>query len=352
MQTETELLDRAVTCVEPQEPLSIFRERIYPESLLHLSPGATKYYASLQQPTPQFVDVSENSIVQFSTSSMEHVLRDKVNAWNNYADHADRDLVSSPSVSGANSLFSWSTSDTSIAARKRILQERTSTASLNGTASIPESRPVLPLPPKNKPVMPRLARIVEKESSRFIQDRIEVIKAHHRQEASKKLDERKRKDHEMHLQRIQRKEAQFEQSLKKAIAMQSMNRLTGFFGSLFGTSKQSSSSFTLDFDSEVQSYPAPVAPTATPPKVRPKSLLAGFLKPLSLRTASPQSTRAEVSFEDTRSSIDTNSAQIQGLDALEAGEAKRNSANGENPHESLPSPAPPVIKENDDLLVL
>lgn len=326
-----ELFDK-VFSFQPEcsESPAIHHERVYPELLLHQAPHAAQYYGSLQQFTRQFVDEeSHRSIVQFSSSKLEQLLREKVNAWNSNdsearLNSADRDMTVSVPVSSnsaVNSLFSWSTSDSSIAARKRQLQERSATSpSLNGRDSnATESRPSLPLPAPRLPkalVMQRLTHVIEKESNRFIQDRIEVIKAHHRREASKKIDERKRKDHEMHLQRIKRKEEEYERSLKAAIALQNMNRQSGFFGTLFGLSlKQYSSSFTLDIlESDPPSYPPPAvaSPTIVKPKtpIQAKSKRSAFFptnlfrssnKSLrSLVTTSPQSTsRAETSFDNS-----------------------------------------------------
>lgn len=311
---------------EPSEPSANFQERILPENILHSAPHAGKYYGSFQQLTRQFVDgESHGNVVQFSTSKLDHLLREKVNAWNNSSEHEprpasasrDMDLLAPTTVQGgAGSLFSWSTSDTSIAARKRQLQQRSATSlSLEGkNSSSLDTRPTLPLPANRvtKPsVMQRLNRIVEKESNKFIQDRIEVIKAHHRKEASKKVDERKRRDHEMRLQRIKQKEEEYEQSLKNAIAMQSNHRQSGFFGSLFGMLKLNSSSFVLDtLDPDPPSYPAPVTTSsssedikvATPTKAKRMSFfpasLFGSTKKNSLPASPRTPTRAGNSFDN------------------------------------------------------
>lgn len=307
-------------------------EKVYPELMLHQAQHANLYYGSLQQYTRQFVTTdSQNKVVQFHSSKLDTLLREKVNLWNNtdfQAPSATRGAApSSPTASpssAANSLFSWSTSDTLIAARKRQLQERSSNSqSLLASSETTDIKSPQPLPATTKrrtPVMQNIARVIERESSKFIQDRIDVIKAHHIKEASKKIDERKRKDHEMHLRRIKRKEEEYERSLKAAIALQNMNRQSGFFGTLFGLGlKQNSSSFTLDiWDLEPQAYPAPVpgsptsakSPSPLPAQNKRSSLLPFWLSPskssalkkkgFPSRTLSPDSTlsrTADTSFE-------------------------------------------------------
>lgn len=310
---------------QPPDPHSTFQERVYPEKLLHQAPHAAHYYGSLQQVTRQFVDDSPSKIVNFSSSNLGIQLRDNVHAWDsidsegrNPREHEPASSGTISSNSGANSLFSWSTSDTLIAARKIQLQKRsTASLSLHGTTSNGSEGADLTLPTVagssplvgsksltgSRPLaLKRLPRIVEMESDKFIQNRIEIIKAHHKNEASKKIDERKRRDHEMHLQRIKRKEAEYERSLKEAIALQNINRLSGFFGSIFGFLKQNSSSFTLDI-LEPGPYPSPTPGTpplgsgAASPSTFKRSSFLPF-RSLKSATSSPQSTRAKTSLDD------------------------------------------------------
>lgn len=215
---------------------------IYPELLLHQTPKANRYYGSLQQYTRQFIsEENQNSVVRFSHSNLEKLLREKVNRWD------DTDVVPESlrdnhlhsvtgSTNAANSLFSWSSGDKYIAARKLELQRK------NDSPEKPQISVVRP----TASISQKLNRVVEKESNRFIQDRIEIIKAHHTKQASKKVDERKRRDHEMHLHRLKLKEEEYEKALRAAIASQSMSRQSGFFGSLFGFSQKANMSFTMD----------------------------------------------------------------------------------------------------------
>lgn len=316
---QEELLDQVFsTWPSPPDPPATFQERVYPELLLHQAPHAGQYYGSLQQVARQFDDDSKN-IMNFASCNLGSRLREKVHAWDSIdseGPNTSKEQESNPgtmsSRSGANSLFSWSTSDTLIAARKRQLQERSTVSlSLNGSISNGSELVDLPLPSmagSRRLAMRQLPRIVEAESDKFIQDRIDIIKAHHKNEASKKIDERKRRDHEMHLQRIKRKEAEYERSLRAAIALQSTNRLSGFFGSIFGILKQNSSSFTLDM-LEPAPYPSPTSGTppphsraASPSKFNRSSFLP-FRAFNKSATSSPQSTRAKTSLDDTTRSF-------------------------------------------------
>lgn len=333
------LLDTVFSLTPQPQELPSQQEKSYPELMLHQATHATQYYSSLQQYTRQFVtQASQNQVVQFQHSQLDTTLREKVNSWDNYEFLSNSKGVSVSSkgstTSTANSLFSWSTSDTLIAARKRQLQERSAHPQSSSVTSyvkqelksVPESASQssdtdsqdikangLPKTDKGKSrcplVMQKLARVVERESSRFIQDRIDVIKAHHTKEVLKIIDERKRRDHEMHLRRIKRKEEEYERSLKAAIALQNMNRQSGFFGSLFGLGlKQNSSNFTLDiWDLEPQSYPPPasISPATKSPSPLPsqtkKSSFLPFWSPskTSLKKSTPTRVRSPSSMADT-----------------------------------------------------
>lgn len=334
-----DLLDKVFSLTPHPQELPSHQEKSYPELMLHQATHATQYYSSLQQYTRQFVtQPSQNQVVQFQHSQLDTSLREKVNSWDNHEFLSTSKGVSASSkgstTSTASSLFSWSTSDTLIAARKRQLQERSAHSQSssgtsdvkhdlkNGPKSVSQSSETdshvtkassLPKAHKGKHrgplVMQNLARVVEKESSRFIQDRIDVIKAHHTKEVLKIIDERKRRDHEMHLRRIKRKEEEYERSLRAAIALQNMNRQSGFFGSLFGLGlKQNSSSFTLDiWDLEPQSYPPPasISPATKSPSPLPsqtkKSSFLPFWSPskTSLKKSTPTRVRSPSSMADT-----------------------------------------------------
>lgn len=66
----------------------------------------------------------------------------------------------------------------------------------------------------------KLNRIVDRESNKFIHKRIQLIKAHHSEQISKEIHERKRKDHERHLNKLKEKEEEYERALQAATSEQ------------------------------------------------------------------------------------------------------------------------------------
>lgn len=269
-------------------PISTDLERtIYPEQLLHSTEFGNKYYVAFQSMTRQFYEdenADTGSIMQFRHSKMSALLRQKVLFWDD-KEHEPRanipgdEPISRPSAvresSAASSLFAWSSGDKYIAARKKELRRKSTLASTSGKTGteLPEpsvsaaTKPDVSVktapntvkeykPPRGPNFTHRLTALVESESNRFIQDRIRLIKDHHRQQAAKKIDERRKRDHEIHLRRVQLKEEKYENILKAAIAVQNTKRNSGFFGSLFGP-KPISNSFTLEIsDAEVPIHPA------------------------------------------------------------------------------------------------
>lgn len=232
----------------------------YPEALLHESQGAFKLYSSFQRYTRQFVaEDTTRHIVRWQGLELEAVLRSIVDQWTS----TDRQTPSENTPSSpkkntakssrmtANGLFSWSSGDVYIETRKREKQGPVASITKhysNGDREGPLSEETAPEGPKT-PVGAKLKlgrsstsltnnlnRVIERESSRFIHDRIQLIKAHHSEQISKKIHERKRKDHELHLQRLKEKEEEYERALQAAMTEQNHAKNTGFFGSLFGLS--------------------------------------------------------------------------------------------------------------------
>lgn len=244
-----DLLLRPKPAEETQSPT-----RVYSETILHLAAKANRCYSLLQSNTRLFVETaSSKPVVRFADSRLADLLRMKVAAWDE-SDELGRDWPSGPTYAllgtsaAANLLFSWSSGDKYIAARKLELEKKKDDAA--------DAKPPV-LPQKFRPTQSfsqRLNLVVEKESNRFIQDRISVIKAHHTKQASRKVDARKKKDHEMHLRRLRMKEDEYERELQAAIALQTSSRHNGFFSSLFGIHKPMSSSFTLDILDDLLSH--------------------------------------------------------------------------------------------------
>lgn len=258
-------------------------EHIYAEHLLHQTENGNKYLGSLQQYTRQFINEdNQNSVVQFSHSNLQKLLQEKVNRWDDTDITPTTQQDSTQASNAANSLFSWSSGDSYIAARKRELQRK--------IESPEKPRPVEIRRPRAS-IAQKLNRVVERESNRFIQDRIELIKAHHSKQASRKVDERKRRDHEMHLHRINRKEEEYEKALQAAIASQNMSRQSGFFGSLFGFAHKNNSSYIMDIGDSGEFLGSPSIAGSSrnsldvPVKSKRFSLLPpGLFKPRSVKS--------------------------------------------------------------------
>lgn len=252
-------IDASLDCILPASPNMIHApgnipDRIYPEYLLHHSHKANKYYTALQKYSRQFLDEEQTNITQFSHTNLSQVMANTISDWDETGPERSSLEQKGPlchsRTNAANSLFAWSSGDKYIAARKLELRRRNQDKSSEEEAAQPsptkESSPTPLSAPQSKfTSSQRLHSVIEKESNKFIQDRIEVIKAHHMRKASERISQRKRDDHEMHLRRLMLKEEKYAKALKAAIASQNTRRNTGFFGSLFGN-RPISNSFTLD----------------------------------------------------------------------------------------------------------
>ncbi|KAM9905099.1 hypothetical protein OXX79_002364 [Metschnikowia pulcherrima] len=289
--------------IHASNPTPDMSRSIYPEELLHATKNGNKYYVALQAYTRSFIGEENGSqhhtsIVQFGQSKLSAQSRQKVLFWDETGHEnvarLHRESTESQTERGfssrgnqaASSLFAWSSGDKYIAARKRELLKKHVDIQAGKDKVVPENplKTVAKTPKSNLGL--RLHGIVERESNRFIQDRIELIKAHHLEQATKKIDERKRRDHEMHLRRVQLKEEKYEKAIKQAIALQNTKRNSGFFGALFGH-KSISNSFTLQIpdgdvpvvmESSPLSLPKSRSVTPVPDKEIP-SLLPRTLTP-------------------------------------------------------------------------
>lgn len=287
---------------------------VYPELLLHKLAQANRFYNSFQRYTRQYIgDSNQRNIVQFSNSQFSLLLAQKIHGW----DQLDPDASTVPlatSESGkkafmkplgsgsANSLFSWSSGDKYISARKLELQNKVPGSHTNKERA---STSTPPPSSRSKPSMSqRITSVVETESTKLIQDRIQIIKAHHIEQASRKIDERKKRDHELYLRRIKMKENEYEEAIKAAIASKETEKKSlGLFGSIFGlNSKSISSSFVLDLNdhsnstrkfeegsrkSSVDSYRSKTSRPSTPTPT-PKTFVKSPIRSnLATREASP-----------------------------------------------------------------
>lgn len=229
--------------------------RVYPELLLYKLAHANKLYHSFQKYTRQFMaDAPQINIVHFADSDLGLQLAQKVHAWD-LVDSTSNNQETSPlrwSFGGsrqANALFAWSSGDKYISARKLELQNKSAKAGLLERQASSTPPPSPSAATRLRPSMThRINTLVENESNKFIQERIQIIKAHHIEQVSRKIDERKKRDHELYFRRVKNKESQYEKAIKEAIASKGLERRSlGLFGSLFGLNHKSiSSSFILD----------------------------------------------------------------------------------------------------------
>ena len=255
---------------------------IYPESLLLQTPQGNKYYGSFQSYNKQFIGgTSTGPIVRWANSSIESNQRRIVGKWlgTELKPSISSDLHSSTkkhtgSRSTANALFSWSSGDSYIAARKRELQAETGVERPETPASSdepPNTESSVSTAPVES-VQNKLNRIIEMESNKFIHARIQLIKAHHSDQINKQIHERKRKDHEAHLSKLRIKETEYEAQLEAALADQNLNK-HGFLGSLFGFSSVASGIPTSDLKDELDTTTDTTDANSSPNKSKRYSFL-------------------------------------------------------------------------------
>ncbi|KAM3126594.1 hypothetical protein CJJ07_000183 [Candidozyma auris] len=247
-----ELFDKSKIKVQPQEESTT--SRLYPEHFLNSTPQGHKYYHALQQCTRQFIDdSSEGRVVKFGDSNLSIRSRKKVSEWDgNGAQEAVASVKSdtSPSVpKTASTLFSWSSGDSYIRARKEELRS-------SSKSPIPVTSPTKANSnkPKKTHFSTRLNSVVETESNKFIQDRIDVIKARRLEQASKRVSERKQRDHDRYIERMRKKEEEYDKALNAAIKSKKDSKNPNFLGALFGfgrSSKTSSRSDVSDATSDI-----------------------------------------------------------------------------------------------------
>lgn len=279
---------------------------VYPELILYKLPNTNRLLSSFQQYTRQFrTETSKTNVVQFSRSQLGLLSAQKVHSWD-LVNSGNAETIFTPGnrtsvgkirTSNTNNLFAWASGEKYISARKLELQ--------NKSLGTPQERHSSPTPSsstRSRPSMTqRITGVVEKESNKFIQDRIQIIKAHHIEQASRKLDERKKREHELYLRRIKMRENEYEEAIKTAIALKDTEkRLLGFLGSLFGIGPKSIlSSFILSLNndsdeahelessakSSTDSLPFKESRPSTP---TPKTFLRNSIKPaIASRQASP-----------------------------------------------------------------
>lgn len=223
----------------------------YPEVLLQQSEKGNRYYGSFQRYLRQFIPESPQKLVRWSLRSrIKDTLKKVIEAW--AVSEQKSEIESNGGTGGgskqvtktatpANALFSWSSADSYVQERRKQLKEKTTTKIETVEASSPNHHPTKePTPPSDSDIFiyqptesmtNKLGRVIETESSKFIHARIQMIKAHHNEQISQKIHERKRRDHEQHLHRLKMKEEEYNQSLEST-----QTTKQGFFGTIFGFS--------------------------------------------------------------------------------------------------------------------
>lgn len=234
----------------------------YPEAILQQTDNANRYYFQFQSFQRQFIQEDQDSLnksMRWSLKSkIQQTLKKIIEDWL-ISEQKGRTIETENEVKKvlpANTLFSWSSGDTYIQERRRQIEERKrksmhAAAAANGTTTkaVNDKKPEndkehLSKAAKKKTtpkesIASKLNRTIEVESNKFIHARIQKIKAHHNEQISKKIHERKRKDHENHLMRLKVKEEEYEKGL---LMNTSLKQGGGFFGTIFGFNNNPSGS--------------------------------------------------------------------------------------------------------------
>lgn len=226
---------------KPLDPITPKLDRIYPEILLQLPEAehANKHMAAFQRYHRQFVDSSgEGAVIRWRDSNIETLqgliieqgfMGTKLDGATANGTGDRRRAYARPTSSA---LFSWSSNEAYIERRRRELVQKGRRVSGSLASNyrddndndnekdeikkpqtlIDKVHVTLPL----EDTLNKLSQLIETESNKFIHSRIQVIKAHHSDQISQQINERKRKDHELHLHRLKLKEEQYERELRAA----------------------------------------------------------------------------------------------------------------------------------------
>lgn len=235
-------------------------EKRYPESLLQQTDNANKYYISFQSHNRQFVNNQDGQLGDGSKSVINKVLKVVVESWD-----SDKKGVSAidddngytrKRVSSGNTLFNWSSGDSYIEARRKERMKTRRAANPETASQIAPSNESekdqayreavskkLGLKSQHKNVGMLLTRNVERESNKFMHERIQSIKQFHNEQIKKQISDRKKKDNEALMQRLKEKEKEYEKIIDPA---NESAKLSNFLSSLFGYSNVKSRPNTKD----------------------------------------------------------------------------------------------------------
>ncbi|EGV63220.1 hypothetical protein PSN45_004506 [Yamadazyma tenuis] len=240
-------IDEIFGTIETYQPPS--SDHIYPELILQESQHGMKYHSSFQRHNRQFIqNAGETPLVRWRNSHIEQLQQQVVEqSFMGSKVSSQKGISKTFSRPASNALFSWSSDEAYIEARKSELLKRgrkISGAFLKSndkdseiempevsSAPLTESlidRVNLKIPEAS--MIKKLNSVIDTESNRFVHQRIQIIKTHHSKQISKKINERKRKDHEIHLQRLKLKEEQYEREMRAATEDKEKEKSTKFLG--------------------------------------------------------------------------------------------------------------------------
>lgn len=212
----------------------------YPESLLHIAANGNKYFTAYQSHNRQFIEPSAK-LVKWKGSTIEkvnNILLEQVFLGNQIVSDKGKSkrTYNRPTSSV---LFSWSSTDEYIERRKKELQNKRKQAGYTSIEKVEDESPNtnehlntlkkvgIKLPSDN--IIKRLHYVIDNEANKFIHERIQEIKSHHNQQISEMISERKRKDHEMHLQRLKQKEDESEREMRLVLEKDDKRGFLGIF---------------------------------------------------------------------------------------------------------------------------
>lgn len=347
-----EVIDEIIGDVEPFKILNT--PELYSEVLLQDAEHGYKYYEAYQRHTRQFIATGSDTIVRWRNSNIEQIQASIIESsflGGKKAELKGDSGSRSYSRPTSNALFSWSSDEAYIQSRKRELlkKQRLSTLLLRGetTDNLPAIKSKekdviadneedqeteeqtlvekynLKLAPE---VMSKLNQKIDTESNSFIHERIQTIKQHHSEEISKQINERKRKDHELHLQRLKMKEEQFERELRAATEEKEKDKgnkfLLLFTFNNTDTSSKASSEHTNESDSKGKRF-----------SFLPKTALFSSKDSSSLSKSSPKVSDGELTM-DSNAVVEVKEDHIE--TASDVASKDNNTAKTDN----LKTPAP------------
>ncbi|EGW32006.1 uncharacterized protein SPAPADRAFT_50609 [Spathaspora passalidarum NRRL Y-27907] len=203
------------------------------ELLLQLTPHSNKHYVQFQSHNRQFINLpsDENQVYRWNGSCIALAQSAVLDHWSSRKAKQTGEEAGGGrgrgGGGGTSMLFSWSSTDASIEARRAKLNKkgpRNNSVSTAPAISPTEQRKIdilqkLNISGSTSDSAAKLSRIVEAESAKFMHARVKHIRTRHSEQMNKLITERKKKDHELHLQKL--KQMEIEQAeLARALAQQ------------------------------------------------------------------------------------------------------------------------------------